>query len=268
MSSDILRFTENPHDHESIEQYQYHEYQPITGANLNNSGENTINLESQNLFRHPTESFLIFEGRLTKADGTAYANADVITLFNNGILHLFNRIFYYMSNQEIETVSYPGQATTMLGMLKYPEFFSRPRVLISYGTKKQRLRQFQPIILGLQLHILISSPTLMGTFAFRIPLKHIFRFCEDCDKIVYGLKHNLSLVRKTDNDAIFRDAAADVGKVTLDKISWFVPQLIPADAEKFSIYKTTESKVKLPIAYRTRQCNMFQFLSQQVSLGE
>ena len=32
--------------------------------------------------------------------------------------------------------------------------------------------------------------------------------------------------------------------------------VIPADAEKFSIYKTIESKVKLPVAYRTRQCGM------------
>ena len=31
---------------------------------------------------------------------------------------------------------------------------------------------------------------------FRVPLKHIFGFCEDYDKIVYGLKHTLTLVRK------------------------------------------------------------------------
>ena len=91
---------------------------------------------------------------------------------------------------------------------------------------------------------LIQSPTVKGTFYFRIPLKHIYGFCEDYDKSVYGLKHNLTLVRKTDDDAIFRGAAAGAGKVSLDKISWFMPHVIPADAEKFSIYKTIESKVK------------------------
>ena len=35
-----------------------------------------------------------------------------------------------------------------------------------------------------------------------------------------------------------------------------MPHVIPADAEKFSIYKTIESKVKVPVAYRTRQCVM------------
>ena len=71
---------------------------------------------------------------------------------------------------------------------------------------------------------------------------------------MYGLKHGQTLVRKT--DAIFRVAAAGAGKVSLDKISWFMPHVIPADTEKFSIYKTIESKVKVLVAYRMRQCDM------------
>ena len=35
-----------------------------------------------------------------------------------------------------------------------------------------------------------------------------------------------------------------------------MPRVIPADAEKFSIYKTIELKVKLPVAYRERQCDV------------
>ena len=63
---------------------------------------------------------------------------------------------------------------------------------------------------------LIQSPTIKGTFSFRISLEHIFGFCEDHDKIVYGLKHSLTLVRKTDGDAIFGGAAAGAGKVSQD----------------------------------------------------
>ena len=66
-------------------------------------------------------------------------------------------------------------------------------------------------------------------------LNNIFGFCEDYVKIVYGLKHSLTLVRKTDDDAIFRAAAAAAGKFSLDKISWFMPHVIPADAEQFSM---------------------------------
>ena len=35
-----------------------------------------------------------------------------------------------------------------------------------------------------------------------------------------------------------------------------MPKVIPAHAEKFSIYKTIESKVKVPVAYRTRKCDI------------
>ena len=38
-----------------------------------------------------------------------------------------------------------------------------------------------------------------------------------------------------------------------------MPHVILADAEKFSIYRTIESKVKVPVTYRTRQCDMLSF---------
>ena len=63
-------------------------------------------------------------------------------------------------------------------------------------------------------------------------MKHICGFCVAYDKIVYGLMHSLTLVRKTDDDAIFRAAAAGAGTVILDKISWFMHHVMPADAEK------------------------------------
>ena len=87
-----------------IEEYEYHEYEPITGANLNNPGEIRITIETQDIFYHPSESYLIFEGRLTKADGTAYANGDVVTITNNGLMHLCSNIKYQLSGQEIESL--------------------------------------------------------------------------------------------------------------------------------------------------------------------
>ena len=62
---------------------------------------------------------------------------------------------------------------------------------------------------------------------------------------MYDLLHSLTLVRKTDYDAIFGAAAADAGKVSLYKTSWFIPHVIPADAVQFSIYKTINIKSKL-----------------------
>ena len=71
MIADILKFTDTPIIDGSIEDYECHEYDPITGTNLDNVGNIRISIESQDVFTHPSKGYLIFEGRLTNADGTA-----------------------------------------------------------------------------------------------------------------------------------------------------------------------------------------------------
>ena len=44
-------------------------------------------------------------------------------------MHLFRAIQYELSGQEIERVLHPGQATMMLGLLKYPDDFSKSKRL-------------------------------------------------------------------------------------------------------------------------------------------
>src|SRR5678815_2351935 len=103
MQSDILNFTEVSSVDEGIEQYEWHEYEPAARTNLNSAGEIRINIETQDLFCHPSESYLLIEGRLVKAaDGAAYANANAVAIANNGLMHLFSQIGYTLSSQEIE----------------------------------------------------------------------------------------------------------------------------------------------------------------------
>ena len=98
----ILNITESPLTDESIESYEVHEYEPITGTSLNNNGEIRIVIESQDIFTHPGNSYLIVEGTLNKRDsGDSYSDNDVITLTNNAIMHLFTNIRYNLSSQEI-----------------------------------------------------------------------------------------------------------------------------------------------------------------------
>ena len=254
---DILQINESLVTDESIEEYQYHEYEPITGANLNNPGEIRITIETQDIFYHPSESYLTIEGQLTKTDNTAYANADVVTLTNNGLMHLFSNIKYQLSGQEIESLFYPGQATTMLGLLKYPDDFQKSQGLNQLwykDTGSTAAIDGNNTGFGVRHGYLIKKPTPKGTFSFRVPLKHIFGFAEDYNRIVYGFRHVLTLVRKSHDDAIFRLAAAGAGKVTLSKISWYVPHVRPADAPKLKLYEMIEKKVKVAVGFRMRQC--------------
>ena len=102
---------------------------------------------------------------------------------------------------------------------------------------------------------IIKDSTPKGSFGFKVPLKHIFGFCEDYDKVVYGFKHELTLTRNDDNDAIYKDGGIDRGKITLSKISWFMPHVIPSDRDKMELYKIIERKEKLPVGYRMIQCD-------------
>ena len=260
----ILRITDPILSDDSIDKYEEFEYEPVAGTNLNSSGTDIrLTIETQDVFTHPSESFLIIEGRLVKANNNSYGNNDLITLTNNGIMHLFKRIRYNLSGQEIENIMNVGQATTMLGSLKYPDDFSKSKGLNQLWYKDTTgVADGHNTGFNIRRNYIIVNSDPKGSFSFKIPLKHIFGFCEDYDKVVYGLKHNLTLTRNDDNDAIFKsdqnDAAGNPyadGKVILSKVSWFMPHVTPADKDKMELYKIIERKEKIPVGYRMIQCD-------------
>ena len=55
MTSEILRFTEKPVIDETIQEYEFHEYEPQARTNLNSAGEIIINIELRDLLTHPSE---------------------------------------------------------------------------------------------------------------------------------------------------------------------------------------------------------------------
>ena len=223
----ILRITDPIPSDNSIDKYEDVEYEPVAGTNLNNSGADIrLYIETQDIFTHPSESFLIIEGRLTKNNNNSYGDNDLITLTNNAMMHLFRAFRYELSGQEIENIMHPGQETTMLGLLKYPDDFSKSKGLNQLWYKDTTdLAETDNAGFKIRRDYIIKNSDPKGTFSFRILLKHIFGFCGDYDKVVYGFKHALTLTRNDDNDAIFRahtDSAGnlvDAGKIMLSKIS-------------------------------------------------
>ena len=263
--SGILRITDPILSDDSIDRYEDYEYGTVVGTNLNSFGSDIrLTIETQDVFTHPSKSFLIIEGQLVRnVDGAGYAADALITLTNNGIMYLFKRIQYDLSGQVIESLQDPGQATTMLGLLKYPNDFSKSKGLnqLWYKDTTENANN-NNVGFSIRRSYIIVNADPIGTFSFKIPLKHIFGFCEDYDKVVYGLKHTLTLTRNNDNDAIFKtsnaaggvDNVAD-GKVVLSKVSWFMPHVTPADKDKMELYKIIERKEKIPVGYRMIHCD-------------
>ena len=259
--ADILQITEDIPVDDSIYDYEYKEYNPIAGAPLNR-GSIVITIESQDIYTHPAESFLIVEGKLVKnVDGGVYDADTLITLINNGIMYLFSDVRYHLASHEIEVLQNPGHATTILGMLKFPDDFSKSQGLNQLWIKDTG--QGNTEVGGnepnkgfkLRRDYIINMPTTRGNFCFKIPLKHFLGFCEDYKKILYGMQQRLTLTRTGDDNAIFRANGVDVGKVNITGIKWFMPHVIPSDAYRLQLDKIIEKKEKIPVGYRMLQCD-------------
>ena len=133
---------------------------------------------------------------MKNADDAVYDNADVIKLTNNTMMHLFNNIKYQLSGREIESLFHPGQATTMLGLLKFPDDFQKSTGLNHLWYKDAGA---DASIAGNNINYgfaawqenIIRKSDPNGTFSFRVPLKYIFGFCDDYEKSFTVLNINL-----------------------------------------------------------------------------
>ena len=66
MDDSILNFLEKYTENDAIKSYEYNEYHPTSGSNLNISGNITIHIENQDEFFQPRRSYLHVEGNLLK----------------------------------------------------------------------------------------------------------------------------------------------------------------------------------------------------------
>ena len=83
IGASILQLHEGNTVDESIKSYEYDEYQPITGTQLNSFLRITITIENQDKLLHLHNIYLLIEGDVLKADNNRYADADLIALTNN-----------------------------------------------------------------------------------------------------------------------------------------------------------------------------------------
>ena len=273
MSVDIYQWPEAVLIDETTEEYEYFEYSPDseTIESLNGIREIRFNVEALSTFIHPHKSFLYFEGEILRTDNVRFTDNDNVTLANDGIMHLFSEMKYSINGQPIEDILNPAISSLMLGLLRYPDDFSKSKGLIQCWFKDnanggytidnnntgrgERRKIFFDIV----------NNDNKGKFSFCIPLKHIFGFCDDYDKVMYGVNHGLSLFRKGDETAIHREAnqhgpvdgagnRTDLpAKVKLTKVKWCLPHVNPS----LEIYNGLTEKIgkgeNVKIGFKSRK---------------
>ena len=154
----------------------------------------------------------------------------------------------------VEHVNYPGQATSLLGFVTHSPDYSKGCGLIQGWTPDINV---DAAVLILDLQYVNASwyrdPDPKGSFQCAIPMKHVFRLMDDYTKVTYGMRDTLQLIRKDDNDALFRTNADGAGKVVLSKLARVVPIVQPNDVLKVNMYKSIVSNTTIPVGFRRRQ---------------
>ena len=239
---------------ESTEEYEYFEYSPDseTLESLNGVREIRFNIEALSTFIHPHNSFLYFDGQiLRQRNNQPFDNPTNTTLANDGILHLFSEMKYSINGQPIEDILNPAISSIMLGMLRYPDDFSKSKGLMQCWFKDGGNGGFAETNTGREerkklFYDADADNANKGKFSFCIPLNHIFGFCDDYDKVMYGVNHGLSLFRKGNGTAIHREAndqgpgnVDDVPTIRLTKIKWCMPHVKPS----LQIYNQLTEKI-------------------------
>ena len=201
---------------------------------------------------------MLIEGNGLKADDIRYAYADLITLTNNGLLYLFPNLKLTLAGQTVEHVNYPGHAASLLGLASYSSTYYKGCGLAQGWFPETNINTAADNIgFSARQRYMIRLPDPNGSFKCAIPMRQIFGFVDDYSKVTYGMRDTLQLVRKDDNDALFRTPAAGAGKVVLSKLAWSVPIVQPNDVRKVNLYKCIASNSVIPVSFRMRQCETF-----------
>ena len=189
---------------ESIKSYEYDEYQPITGTQLNSAGQIKITIVNQDQFLHTHNSYLLIEGDVLKADDTRYADTDLIALTNNGLLQLFTSLKLTLAGQEVEHVNYPGHSTSFLGLASYSRTYSNGCGLAQGWYPDTGLNADRDTNAGFKTRQL---PNPKGSIQCAIPMRHKFGFMDGYSKMTSGVRDTLQLICKDDDDTLFRNCS-------------------------------------------------------------
>jgi len=227
----------------SLRNYQLYSYRL---ANPNERGRIELQVQDSSRYFLPHEGYIEVEGRITRAlDNTGYGIGDRIGFVNNGIMALFNSAKYIIDGNEIQTISgHLGIATTILGLVHYSDDYQRtlgPSMMFHKDTTDQPENRNVTMNAAGDAIVSMNENYNLGfaarramltddkEFSCMIPLSHIFGFCIDVKKVIFGAKHAVEFYRKSnDNDALWRAAGVADGKITLSKFALVLPALVPS----------------------------------------
>ncbi|KAK7605153.1 hypothetical protein V9T40_007011 [Parthenolecanium corni] len=210
-----------------IDSYNRYVYYPSKSEDVDKgSGKFSIQIFNEDIVSQPSQSLLLLNGRvnLFKEGDVAGAreriNLAQLSIVTNGLLHLFDRIDYYIGDTEIDSIRKPGIACLLKGLATLQD----DRMYSDAGWQIQA-----------------PETTLLnedGYFQAVIPMSLVMGFFQDFTKFIYQMRQKLVFHRNSVDcvkQVLVQDVALDKKYISIQvlEVAWSMPQI------KFSLaYET------------------------------
>lgn len=227
---DILNYLAKPKDEvHNIDRYQFTKYTPCERDRMNTYGTSTdFIVPCEDIIFDTASSVLIFSGRIVGiTEDLTEPNYQSIKLVKNGIMHLYSKIIYLISDKPTEEINIPGYITTFKGLTT----FNTTDGCDGWGNE----------------NVLDSS----GYFSITVELKNIFGIFESYRKGIIRVKQSLRLLRASNDKNCLKvpEGLKDKVKIELSDISWYIPKILPSLNKQVELNKDV-SGLDVHINYR------------------
>jgi len=272
MTSEILDIIESVIVDDSIESFQFVEQLPEAGeANINTSGtEINITFNNSSNFIQPSESYLRIELQLYigNAAWATGANGSAIVVAINGILSLFSNFKYELADTIIEYFENAGITTTVHKYLTESKAYQglnwywKPDEITYTPTNKN---------IGFLTRNVMTYAADPGAWYISacIQLKVILNFCNDYNKVMWGLKHRIRITRGVGLRAIIRGwaiaantatdaltAAGADGVINLTTLRWCMTVVRPSPLHEQALLEIVGNNSQfIDVAFLNKRTN-------------
>lgn len=207
-------FEEINFDH-TIQNKTIRSYNPFDVDKLGQSDVIRIQIQNQDGYTLPCESFLYISGTVSNNENKAIKDKDIV---NNAFAFLFDEMRYEINGTEIDVVRNVGLTSLAKGLLSNSE------------TSLTRLQNSG----WLRNKAAVSKLVKATNFDVAIPLSSLMGFFEDYQNVLMSSRQELVLVRsRSDANCLTLEAAppttAAMPKITLNTVQWQMPHVKVSD---------------------------------------
>lgn len=280
----MLEIDEPIYHNDDITSLIYKKVNLQSKANINDdNAELSFSVEATDTYYVPHKSHILITGRVLHNDNPFDA-ADEIALINNAMMYIFKSVEYFVADTSMERLNNPGQTTSMLGYLSYPDDFNSSAGLglcwskdTTNNASSLKYTASAAVAAGAAIDAghftpaenpnynqgfaarkaFVNSSDPRGTFSFVIPFSHIFGFAE-YNKCLYNVRHQLVLQRTNDHLALFKVNGVAQGRIVLEDVVWNLPEIKLSTKALSHAIKLINDKKETLVSYTRRTDNTIQ----------